>query len=133
MMGSRPISSGDHAVPLEVFGGDLGPARLRLRCSRSWARSSPRPKPIILRPQSLADDLLETDEGAAANEEDVGGVDLEYVLLRVLSPPLRRHVGDGPPSSLSKACCTPVARHVAGDRRRFLAGLADLVISFDVG
>ena len=33
--------------------------------------------------------LLEADEGAAADEEDVGGVDLEELLVRVLAPALR--------------------------------------------
>ena len=39
-------------------------------------------------------DLLETDEGAAADEENVRGVDLEEILLRVLAAALRRDVGD---------------------------------------
>src|SRR4029077_8589176 len=81
--------------------------------------------------QSLADDLLETDEGAAADEEDVGGVDLEVLLLRVLSPPLRRHVGDGPLEQLEQGLLYALARHVAGDRD-VLAGLADLVNLIDV-
>jgi hypothetical protein len=38
--------------------------------------------------------LLEPDEGAAADEEDVGRVDLEELLVRVLAPALRRNVGD---------------------------------------
>ena len=40
------------------------------------------------------DDLIEADEGAAADEEDVGRVDLQEVLLRVLAAALRRDVGD---------------------------------------
>ena len=40
------------------------------------------------------DDLLEPDERAAADEEDVGRVDLQEILLRVLAAALGRHVGD---------------------------------------
>ena len=39
------------------------------------------------------DDLLQTGEGAAADEEDVGGVDGEELLVRVLAPALGRHAG----------------------------------------
>src|SRR6185295_16880249 len=38
--------------------------------------------------------LLEADERAAADEQDVGGVDLEEFLVRMLAPALRRNVGD---------------------------------------
>ena len=81
--------------------------------------------------QALADDLLEADEGAAADEEDVGGVDLKILLLRMLSPPLRRHVGDRSLEQLEQGLLHPFARHVAGDRD-VLAGLADLVDFIDV-
>jgi hypothetical protein len=40
---------------------------------------------------AVAHDLLETVEGAAADEQDIGGVDLDEVLVGVLAPALRRH------------------------------------------
>src|SRR6185437_9471973 len=39
---------------------------------------------------ALRDDLLQPGEGAAADEQDVGGVDLQELLLRMLAPALRR-------------------------------------------
>src|SRR4029078_8735110 len=41
------------------------------------------------------DRLVEADERAAANEQDVGRVDLEELLVRMLAPALRGHIGDG--------------------------------------
>src|SRR3546814_10645902 len=45
--------------------------------------------------QAVGDDLLEAGEGAAADEEDVGRVDLQELLLRMLAATLRRHRGGG--------------------------------------
>src|ERR1700694_4810459 len=42
----------------------------------------------------LFDDLLKPVERPTADEQDVGGVDLDEILVRVLAPALRRHVGD---------------------------------------
>src|SRR5262249_23696881 len=44
---------------------------------------------------ALLDDLLEPIESAAADEEDVGRVDLNEVLVRMLASALRRDVGNG--------------------------------------
>ena len=44
--------------------------------------------------EATLDDLVEADERAAADEQDVGRVDLQEVLLRVLAAALGRHVGD---------------------------------------
>ncbi len=41
--------------------------------------------------RAVADDLLQAVERAAADEQDVGGVDLDEFLVRVLAPALRRH------------------------------------------
>ena len=41
------------------------------------------------------DDLVETGKGAAANEQDIAGINLQEFLLRVLAPALRRDRGDG--------------------------------------
>jgi hypothetical protein len=65
------------------------------------------------------------------DEQDVAGVDLQELLLRVLAPALRRHAGDGALDQLEQRLLHALARHVAGDRR--VLGLArDLVDLVDV-
>ncbi len=82
-------------------------------------------------PDPLLDDLLETVEGATADEQDVGRVDLDEVLVRMLATTLRWHVRDGPFQDLEERLLDPLAGHVAGDRR--VIGLArDLVDLVDV-
>ncbi len=70
-------------------------------------------------------------ERAAADEQDVGGVDLQELLLRMLAPALRRHRGDGALDELQQRLLHALARDVARDRR--VVGLArDLVDLVDV-
>ena len=73
--------------------------------------------------------ILETDEGAAADKEDVGRVDLQKLLVRVLATTLWRHVALGSLEDLEQRLLDPFARDVAGDRGVVpLAGdLVDLV------
>ena len=81
--------------------------------------------------QAVADDLLEAREGAAADEQDVGRVDLEEFLLRMLAAALRRDASGGAFHQLEQRLLHALARHVAGDRR--IVGLAaDLVDLVDV-
>ena len=77
------------------------------------------------------DHLVEADERAAADEQDVGRVDLEELLVRVLAAALRRHVGDRAFEDLQQRLLDAFARHVAGDRR-VLVLAADLVDLVDV-
>ena len=44
---------------------------------------------------ALFHDLLQTVKGAAADKEDIGGVDLDQLLMRMLSASLRRNAGNG--------------------------------------
>ena len=77
------------------------------------------------------DDLLQAGEGAAADEQHVGRVDREELLLRVLAPALRRHVGDRALEDLEQRLLHALARDVARDRG--VLGLAgDLVDLVDV-
>ena len=86
------------------------------------------PKPIeVSRPRD-GDDLFEAGEGAAADEQDVGRVDLQELLLRMLAPALRRHGGDGAFHDLEQRLLHALARHVAGDRR--IVGLARNLVDF---
>jgi hypothetical protein len=82
-------------------------------------------------PEPPADDVLEPDERAAADEEDVRRVDLDVLLLGVLAAALRRHVGDGALEHLEQGLLHALAGHVAGDRD-VVRGLADLVDLVDV-
>src|SRR5581483_4504470 len=77
------------------------------------------------------DHLLEADERAAADEEDVGRVDLEELLVRVLPAALRRHVGDGALEDLEQRLLHALAGDVARNRR-VLVLAADLVDFVDV-
>jgi hypothetical protein len=89
------------------------------------------PKPIEVDRPARGDDLLEPGEGAAAHEQDVGGVDLQELLLRMLASALRRHRRDGAFHDLEQRLLHALARHVAGDRG--VVGLAaDLVDLVDI-
>ncbi len=89
------------------------------------------PKPSRLWPSAALDDLIQADEGAAADEQDVGGVDLEEVLLGVLAAALGRHVRDRALDDLEQRLLHALTRHVARDRG-VVALAADLVDLVDV-
>ena len=81
--------------------------------------------------EAAGDLVFQADEGAAADEEDVGGVDLEELLVRVLAPALGRHVALRALEDLQQRLLDAFAGDVAGDRR--IVGLArDLVDLVDV-
>ncbi len=88
-------------------------------------------KPSVFLPVPPLDLLVEADERAAADEEDVGRVDLEEFLVRVLAPALGRHVGDGALENLEQRLLHAFARDVARDRR-VLVLAADLVDLVDI-
>ena len=80
---------------------------------------------------AVQDDLFQAREGAAADEEDIAGVDLQEFLLRVLAPALGRHRGDRALDELQQRLLHALAGDVAGDRG--VVGLArDLVDLVDV-
>src|SRR3954469_12542019 len=81
------------------------------------------------------DDLLEAGERAAADEQDVGGVDLDELLVRMLAPTLRRDRRDRALEDLQQRLLHTLAADVAGDRGVLaLAGdLVDLVDVDDAG
>src|SRR5262249_42029857 len=84
-----------------------------------------------LHADAAPDDVVEPDEGAAADEEDVGGVDLEELLLRVLAAALGRHARRRPLDDLQQRLLHALAGDVAGDRR-VVALAGDLVDLVDV-
>ncbi len=83
------------------------------------------------RPSARRDDLLEPRERTTADEQDVGGVDLQELLLRMLATTLRGNRGDRAFHDLQQRLLHALARHIAGDRG--IVGLArDLVDFVDV-
>jgi hypothetical protein len=120
---------GDHPELDQVLALDLAQEVLGLLLV---VRAAGRVVPDAALADAAADDLLELREGAAHDEEDVGGVDLEVVLLGVLAAALRRDVGDGPLEDLEQPLLDPFARDVARDRD-VLGRARDLVDLVDVG
>src|SRR6266550_8360261 len=104
----------------EDFAGTAIFRRQHLRRETDRGRTSPR-----------RDDLLQAGERTTADEEDVGGVDLKELLLRMLAAALRRHRGNGALHDLEQRLLHTLARNVPGDRR--IIGLAaDLVDFVDI-
>src|SRR6266508_1495575 len=81
--------------------------------------------------RQAADELLEPRERAAADEQHVGGVDLDELLVGMLAAALRRDAGGGPLQDLQQGLLHALAGDVAGDRR-VLALAGDLVDLVDV-
>src|SRR6266705_467715 len=81
------------------------------------------------RPAARRDDLLEPGEGAAAYEQNIGGVDLQEFLLRMLAASLRRYRRDGAFHDLQQRLLNPFSRNIAGDREvlRLAADLVDFI------
>src|SRR5262249_9184925 len=58
--------------------------------------------------------LFQADESAAADKQDVGGIDRCEFLVRMLASTLRRHVGDGAFKNLEKSLLNAFTANVAG-------------------
>src|SRR3984885_7055607 len=83
------------------------------------------------RTATRGDDLLKPGERTAADEQDVGGVDLQELLLRMLAAALRGNPSPRAFHDLEQRLLHALARDVAGDRG--IVGLAaDLVDFVDV-
>src|SRR5262245_9259081 len=119
---------GDEAVAQQVLGLDhreqVADAPLRVTLdlgAEAHARAS----------HPALDVLVETDEGAAADEQHVRRVDLDEFLVRMLAATLRRYVRDRALEDLQQRLLHALARHVARDRR--VLGLArDFIDLVDV-
>src|SRR5689334_12438734 len=84
---------------------------------------------------ALFDDLFKPDKSAAADEKNIGGINGEEFLMRMLASALRRHVGDGAFQNLQQGLLYAFAADVAGDRRVFVfaANLIDFIDVDDAG
>src|SRR6266545_5050754 len=124
--GQPPDEFGDEAVLQQILRCDLAedfagaPAFRRdyLGAEADRARSAAR-----------RDDLLEPGEGAAAYEQNIGGVDLQEFLLRMLAAALRRYRRDGAFHDLQQRLLNSFSRNIAGDREvlRLAADLVDFI------
>jgi hypothetical protein len=78
---------------------------------------------------ALLDDVGQTHERAAADKQDVGGVDLQKLLLRVLATAFGWHIADSAFQDLQQRLLHTFTRDIAGDAGVVaLAGnLVDLV------
>ena len=119
---------GDHAEFEQVVGSDLAEqlAQVGVLLGLRLAAEADR-----LAADAAGDDVLEPGEGAAADEQDVGRVHLDVLLLGMLAAALRRHVGHGAFEHLQQGLLHALARDVAGDRD-VVGRLADLVDLIDV-
>ena len=120
---------GDQAELQQVL-GHAPRRRRRRRRARPW-RASVGGEAELFLPTRCSMILLEPGEGATDDEQDVGGVDLDELLVRVLAPTLRRHRGGGALEDLQQRLLDALAGDVAGDRR-VLALAGDLVDLVDV-
>src|SRR3974377_2168016 len=126
--GTRPMNSGMRPNFKRSSGST--PFKMSpVRRSSTDSTFAPKPTEADRPPRGGRDDLLETGKGAAANEQDVGCVDLQELLLRVLAATLRGHGSDRPFHDLEQGLLHALARHVAGDRRivGFATNFVDLI------
>ena len=79
--------------------------------------------------QSLLDNLIKSHKRTAANKENIGRIDLNILLIRMLSPPLRRDVADSPLKDLQQCLLHTFARNIPGNGNVFRRppNLVDLV------
>ena len=77
---------------------------------------------------AVFNDFFQTGKRTAANEQNIGGVNLQKVLIRVLAPALGRHTGHRAFNQLKQSLLHALARHIAGDRR--VVGLAGNFVDF---
>src|SRR6202040_2701134 len=111
--GQPPDEFGDEAVLQQILRRDLaedfaGAAVFRRDYLGTEADRA--------RPAARRDDLLEPGEGTAAYEQNIGGINLQEFLLRMLASALRRHRRDGAFHDLEQGLLHALARDVARDR-----------------
>src|SRR5439155_12428940 len=117
---------GDQPVLQQIHGLELLEDLRRLLAA---VRVDFRAKANLLVADAMLDQPLEAVEGAAADKQDVRGVDLDEVLMRMLAAALGRDVGDSALENLQERLLHALTRDVPRDRRvvRFAGDLVDLV------
>jgi hypothetical protein len=136
---SRSSKRGDHRQTADEFGNQAELQQIvRLDLAEDLAGAAVVGGPSTLAPKPIDVPLPRAEmifsrpgKGAAADEQDVGRVDLQELLLRMLAPALRRHGRDRAFHDLQQGLLHALARHVARDRG--IVGLAaDLVDFVDI-
>ena len=117
---------GDHAKGVEVLRKHL--TQQVVLVDRSGAGDLG-VKAHALVAHAIGDDLVQTHKGTAANEQDVGRVDLQQLLLGMLAAPGGRNAGHRALKNLKQRLLNALARNIAGNGEVLgLAGdLVDLV------
>lgn len=77
---------------------------------------------------ALTDHLIQAGESTTADKQDLGGINLQELLLRMFAPTLRRNRGDGAFNQLQQRLLHAFTRDVTRDRR--VVGLAGNLIDF---
>ena len=114
---------GDEPIGDQVAGPDLSvQAALRQGSRRLFVKADA----LRALPDASGDDLVDADERAGQDEEDVLRVDADAIRIRVLPPALGLHAHDIPLYDLQEGLLDALAGHVAGDGR-VLVLLGDLV------
>src|SRR6266403_627989 len=120
---------GNQTVLDEIFGLGIVEYVVAVRPRILFPNLGHEADPALVGP--VHDDLFEAGKRTAANEQDVRGVDLQELLLRVLAAALGRNGGDGAFDQLQQRLLHTFAGNVAGDGR--IVGLTgDLVDLVDV-
>ena len=58
---------------------------------------------------------VQTGKGAAADEQDIGSVDLQKFLMRMFAPPLRRNIGRSSFQNLQQCLLHPFPGNIPGN------------------
>src|SRR5207237_1511656 len=123
---------GDQTELQQVLGQDLGEDDAEVLLVRA-ANVGAEPHTLVA--DAALDDLLDAGERTTADEQDVGGVDLDELLVGMLAATLGRHRSGRALEDLQQGLLHALAGDVTGDRRVLaLAGdLVDLVDVDDAG
>src|SRR5205814_10215134 len=123
-----PDELGDHAELDQLFGLDQ---REQFADAAVVLRGHGGAEAEALLSGAPLDEIFDPVEGASADEEDVGGVDLDVLLLVVLLAAARSDVGAGALDDLEERLLHALAADIAGGARR-IALARDLVELVDV-
>src|SRR5205814_9253607 len=118
---------GNHAELEQVVAGDLAEQLTQVVLAMLGVAA----KADSLAADPASDDVVQPDKGAAANEENVGSVDLDVLLLGMFASTLGRDVANRPFQHLEQGLLDAFTAHVAGNAD-VLAGLGDLVDFVDI-
>src|SRR5262249_17968454 len=121
---------GDEAELEQIIVGDMGEQLVRALAAAETAFGAEANAHVVAG-EALLDVVLEPFEGTATDEQDVGGIDLKEVLVRVLPAALWRHVRHAPFDDLEERLLDALAGDIPRDAG-VVALARDLVDLVDV-